>query len=232
MDEYKLRSDESVLFKCDTFDNTKILLTNLNLVIIKESKKFKKRKKDLSLEDQTPVNIYPVEDVKIYKDVPQIKLNNNTVEIYLTSTEITIEFCSRVDAYKFTNTAIELLTGKNSFTRGAEKFKSAIDTVDDTLGINTVGTVKNVVENGVTGCLLGFIGKKATGFSKKPSGGQMALNATKQLLNSKSSDCETSTSDEFNNNIEKLEKFKKLLDAGIITKEEYEQKKLELLNSI
>lgn len=235
MDEYKLQPNESVLFKCNTYDDTEILLTNLNLVIIKKIKKVKKRKKGLLSENQSPLNIYPVEDIKIYKDVPQIKSKNNTVEIYLTSTEISIDFYSRGDAYKFTNTAVELLTGKNTFARGAEKFKNAIDVVDDTLGINTVDTVKNVVENGVAGGILGIIGQKRK--SKGQSGIKKSFNVLQQAIDSNSTenrllDNKNDNPNEINDRVEKLKKLKSLLDEGILTQEEFDRKKEELLNTL
>lgn len=224
MEYYNLREDESVLYIGEAYKIKQVILTNLNLITVIVKKPYSKK--------SPLIDIYPVDKIKIYKDVPQIKTNDCTAEIYLTTKELKLTFFSKGELNKFVNAAFELITGKDAFSRNTDKVKNAVDAVDNSLGINTIETVKNVVENGVSGSLLGFLGKKAYGLSKKSSSGQMVLNATKQMIDSESSVTKTSEPDEFDDNIEKLKKLKKLLDADIITQEEYEQKKLELLNSI
>ena len=44
--------------------------------------------------------------------------------------------------------------------RGVKKVKNAFDKVDDVLGFDTRGTVKGVIENGITGTLLKGIKKE------------------------------------------------------------------------
>ena len=43
--------------------------------------------------------------------------------------------------------------------RGVKKVKNSFDKVDDVLGFDTRGTVKGVIENGITGTLLKGIKK-------------------------------------------------------------------------
>lgn len=231
MDNYSLKPDETILFQGDAYDGIQVILTNHNLIIVK------KKEKLFSKTDVT-VEVYPKEEIKIYKDVPQIKANNCNVMIYLLSKEIQIEFKTRGEVHKFTSAAFELLTGKTAFARGAEKVKNAVDVVDNTLGINTVETVKSVVTNGVIGCVTGGLGKKINKASKgKNSKMKMALNATKGVLESKALVSEANShlseqTPDYDEQIQKLEKMKSLLDSGVITQEEFDTKKAELLGKL
>ena len=172
--------------------------------------------------------------IKIYNDIPQIKQKDCSVEIYLTSTERKIDFSQKSDAHKFTKAAYELLTGKTLSARGAEKVSNAIGLVDTALGINTVDTVKNVLENGITGSVLGVFGKKAAHTTKNTNIVKEALDVTKSVLDSKHTGdsqhtAETGTQTDYNEQIETLKKLKDLLDAGVLTQEEFDAKKKEVL---
>lgn len=150
MNNYKLKENEVVLYKGDvTLSNKnskRLILTNLNIVLIDQ-------------EDNVSIEIYPIEDIKLYQGQPQIKKKGNLVEIYLLSTEIDFVFNSKIELNKFISEAIKLLTGKTAVERGAEKVKNAIKLVDDTLGINTVSAVGSVVKDGVVGKGFKKIGK-------------------------------------------------------------------------
>lgn len=207
MEHYNLAADESVLFRSDADKGVTVILTNINLVVITKTKKpFSK--------EQVTVDVYPKENIKMYNDVPQVKQSGYDVEVFLTTTEVKITFVSKIEAHKFVSIAFDLLTGKTGGERGAAKVKGAIGIVDDTLGIDTVGTVKTVLENGVTRSVLGVFGKKIG----KPQSAAAVPKAT-----------DTPTSD---SPAEKLKKLKELLDAGIITQDEFDAKKQEILSGM
>lgn len=224
MEHYNLQANESVLYKNhisyskNRRASCELILTNLNLVIISTTKKaFSK--------PQTEVESFPIEEIKVYNEVPQIKAKETTVEIYLTSTEFTITFSSMIEAQKFTNTAYKLITGKSLASRGADKVKSAINLVDNTLGVSTVETVKSVVEDGITGSILGGIGKKMTkGVRGVTKGLVMSTKITETPPEPK-----TPVTMSYDEQIETLNKMKTLLDAGVLTQEEFDIKKKEIL---
>ena len=160
MENYCLQENEALLYKTKLYGGIEVLLTNINLILIKTTK-VKEGKKIFAKErEETDVTVFPVCDIKLYKDIPQIKVKDSSVEIFFATSEEKLDFPSKIEAHKFVHIAYELLTGKSLATRGAEKVKKAISLVDDTLGFNTIGTVRNVMENGITGSLMGKIGKK------------------------------------------------------------------------
>lgn len=232
MEDYSLQSDEAVLYKGRaTFGNNKtsseLLLTNINIVVITKTK-------ILFSKEQVDLRSFPVKDMKVYNDVPQIKQHNCIVEIYLINTEITFNFYSKLEAYKFANAANKLLTGKSMSERGAEKVKGAVNLVDDAFGISTVGAIKSVVENGVIGSVFGGFGKKAQAQTKGGNALTGVLSVTKGLLGKKTNEeespkIEASPAMAIDAQIETLKKLKDLLDTGIITQEEFDVKKKQIM---
>ena len=65
-----------------------------------------------------------------------------------------------LEARKFTGKIIDAVTGTTVAKRGSNKIKDAFNMVDDTLGLDTRGTIKGVLENGVKGTILNGIAKK------------------------------------------------------------------------
>jgi|GEM_PF-420587 len=236
MENYFLQSNEAVLYKGEaTFGNNRtsseLFLTNINIVVITKTKK-------LFSKEQVDLNNFPVEDIKVYNDVPQIKQNGCMIEIYLTNTEITLDFDSKFTAHKFANAANKLVTGKSMSERGAEKVRGVVNLVDDTLGISTVGTIKSVVENGVengvVGTVFGGFGKKAHAQAKGGNTLTEILSVTKGVLGKKTNEeerpkIETSPAMSVDDQIETLKKLKDLLDTGIITQEEFDAKKKQII---
>ncbi|WP_255575608.1 SHOCT domain-containing protein [Caproiciproducens faecalis] len=232
MEDYSLQSDEAVLYKGRaTFGNNKtsseLLLTNINIVVITKTKKF-------FSSEQVDLKSFPVKEIKVYNDVPQIKQHDCMVEIYLTNTEIIFDFYSKIEAYKFANAANKLVSGKSMSERGAKKVKGAVNLVDDTFGISTVGAIKSVVENGVVGAVFGGFGKKAQAQAKGGNALTGVLSVTKGLLGKKTNEeeipkLETSPAMDVDAQIETLKKLKDLLDTGIITQEEFEIKKKQIM---
>lgn len=239
MDYYDLQPNESLLYKSSgrlvnknekyleslsTNTNTELILTNLHLIMIKKSKK-------LFAKEQVEHEIYPVGEIKVYNETPQIKQDNTRVEIFLISGEKVIDLFSKHEVRKFINKAYDLLTGKSTAVRGAGKVKGAVNLVDNALGINTVNTIKNVVENGVVSSVLG------KGMRDKVKNSNVltdVLNTTKDLMGKKVGDTESPQPEKdstvpFENQIETLKKLKELLDTGIISQEEFDAKKKQIL---
>ena len=102
----------------------------------------------------------PHENIKIYNESAQIKQKGSNVDIQTIDKNISVEFSGMFEARKFTGKAIDAVTGTTLAKRGSQKVKNAIDLVDDTLGLDTRGTFKSVLENGVKGTILNGIGKK------------------------------------------------------------------------
>jgi hypothetical protein len=229
MDDYSLQSNEVVLYKGEAhFAHNKarseLLLTNINIVIITKTKK-------MFSKEQVDLQTFPVDGLKIYNDVPQAKRDDCTVELYHVTAEITLEFDTKSEARKFVDAVYKLATGKSKPERGANKFKGAVNLVDNTLGVDTLGAIKNVVENGVVYSILGGVGKKAPG---KKDGLSQAAGIAKDLVSKKTGEgkspkSETGSSLSFDDQIEALKKLKDLLDSGIITQEEFDAKKKQLM---
>ena len=226
---YKLESDEVALFESDVSlkenkGKNVILITNHNIVIETTKKKMFK-KPEFSLQ------VYPTSDIKLYNDQPQIKQKSNDVFVSLINKELQLTFESMFLARKFVTKAIESVTGKTVSARGAGKIKSAIGLVDDTLGIDTIGTISGVMENGVVKSILG--GTKSRQVSNN-SGiidtvadvVEIATGKDVPKLNPNNK-CEMS----YDEKIDAVKKLKGLLDVGAITQEEFDAKKKDLLGS-
>ena len=224
---YKLESDEVALFESDVSlkenkGKNVILITNHNIVIETTKKKMFK-KPEFSLQ------VYPTSDIKLYNDQPQIKQKSNDVFVSLINKELQLTFESMFLARKFVTKAIESVTGKTVSARGAGKIKSAIGLVDDTLGIDTIGTISGVMENGVVKSILG--GTKSRQVSNN-SGiidtvadvVEIATGKDVPKLNPNNK-CEMS----YDEKIDAVKKLKGLLDVGAITQEEFDAKKKDLL---
>lgn len=225
MENYSLQANEVLLYKGEAYNGLEIMLTNLNLIIVKKTQKLFKKA-------QVETFVYSKDDIKVYNEIPQVKQKESSVEIFLSLEEIKVDFYSRAEARKFVNSVYELLTGKSITTRGAEKVKSAIKLVDTTLGIDTIDTVKNAMENGIAGSLLGGIGKKV-GIKSKSSVIKESVNVAKDVIGTATTITATQTiekTEDYNEKIENVKKLKELLDVGILTQEEFDEKKKQLLD--
>lgn len=156
MKDYELKVDEVVLYKGDVSyeereGDTYLYLTNRNLVLVTKLKKF-------FSEEKTSVDVFPVSEIKIYEEKPQIKVEKNKVEIYFTNTELTFAFSNVMELYKFTASAKKLLTGKSAMERGAEKVKSGIELVNDTLGVDVVADTTTALKGGLLGKVSDRVG--------------------------------------------------------------------------
>ncbi|MGN1212417.1 MAG: hypothetical protein ACI4TZ_00050 [Christensenellales bacterium] len=162
MKHYDLKEDEVVLYKgkisfADRHTNTQLVLTNYSIVFITITS-------EIGEKETAETEVYLTADVKNYKGIPQIKSTANNVEIFFKSTEKEFVFETKNELHKFVSELNKLLTGKTGAERNAEKFKSAIGLVNDTLGVDIVQTANNLIQNGFGGS-LGKIGKSL--FNKK-----------------------------------------------------------------
>ena len=154
---YTLEADEVVLYEGDVLSqdykgSTYITLTSRKLVVEKESGIFKKVR-----EIQDSIDLA---DVKIYNDAAQVKQKMSDVEIQTVAKNITFTFSGMIEARKFAGKLIDAVTGTTLAKRVSDKTKAGFEMVDDTLGIDTRGTIKSVLEKGIKGTLINGIGKK------------------------------------------------------------------------
>ena len=162
MKNYQLQGDEVVLYKGDiTLQGqeqvSQLILTNLNVVFISNQND----------EDNAELEIFSVDDIKIYKDIPQIKAQKNQVEIYFVPTEKVFALKSKKELTNFMQEAINLLTGKSKFERCVANVKRKVDLVDNTFDIDTVDLVKSAVKNGATSAINKIAGLGKNLFKKK-----------------------------------------------------------------
>ncbi len=149
MENYKLEENEVVLYKGSAIldkekGTTELILTNLNLVLITTKKK-------LFSEPEVTVKTYPMEQVKVYQNTPQIIRKDSKIEVYFLNGETEFSLTNNKEAKKFSSVALELVTGRNTlertFEKTVDKSKHAIGVVDDKLGIDSVDMVKKGAKN-------------------------------------------------------------------------------------
>lgn len=243
MNNYQLTSDETVLYKGvilnysekekhNSFGSTviyELILTNLNMIFVTKVKK-------LLSKEESSYNVIPIDTIKIYNDKPQVKQKGTDFVVYFTNQEYSFSLPSKLEAVKFHNKIMELLTGKSMSIRNSEKFKSAVNIVDDTLGIDSLGTVTSVLQNGVKGTIFNGINKKTA--TAKPSTKKIINSVLDVIGNNNNAETnvkciETNTSENTkqisDEQIETIKKLKDLLDLGVLSQEEFDTKKKELL---
>lgn len=157
MGNYELQADEVVLYEGNATSkeykgNLLITLTSYRVVFEKEKGVFKK--------EHELIDIIQLENVKFYNDTAQIKQKGSEVTVQTVEKNITLVFSGMLEARKFTGKIMDAVTGTTVVKRGSDKIKDAFNMVDDTLGFDTRGTIKGVLENGVKGTILNGIGKK------------------------------------------------------------------------
>lgn len=231
MIEYAMKEDEVVLYKGEaTVDDSQhisdILLTNVNLVITTRIKK-------IFAKDEVYTQVFPLSKLKVYQNAPQLKQKGNKVELFFANKNIVIEFSSFLAPHKFVNELTKLLTGKTVSERGADKVKGFVGIVDDALGIDTIGTIKGIAENGLAGTVLRGFGRKEPASQTAQTAVIQAAEIAKGLL-SQNETKQTQTEPEksalnIDQQIETMKKLKELVDSGILTQEEFEAKKKEIM---
>lgn len=157
MENFELQSDEVILYEGavtakEYKGNLLLTLTSQKIILEKEKGLFKK--------ERELVDIILLENIKFYNETAQITQKGNTVEIQAITKNTTISFSGMLEARKFTGKIIDAATGTTLAKRVSDKTKSAFNMVDETLGLDTRGTMKSLLENGVKGTILNGIGKK------------------------------------------------------------------------
>ena len=157
MGNYELQADEVILYEGiatskEYKGSLQLTLTSGKMIFEKEKGIFKK--------ERELVDTISLENIKIYNNEAQIKQKGADVTIQTVEKNIPLSFSGILDARKFTGKIIDAVTGTTLAKRSSNKIKDAFNMVDDTLGLDTRGTIKGVLENGVKGTLLNGIKKK------------------------------------------------------------------------
>lgn len=157
MANYELLADEVVLYEGTASSNqhkgSLVLTLTSQKIVLEQDKGMFKKTREL-------VGVIGLATIKFYNDTAQIKQKGAEVDVQTTSGNVTFTFSSMFEAGKFKGKIIDAATGTTLGKRVSEKTKGVFDMVDDTLGLDTRGTIKGVLENGVKGVLLNGIGKK------------------------------------------------------------------------
>ena len=157
MTNYELTMNEVVLYEGQVTGSVykgrlQLTLTSQKIIFEVEKGIFKK--------ERELVEIVCLDSIKSYNGTAQVKQKNNIVDIQTNEKNITIVFSGMLEARKFTGKAIDAATGTTLAKRSSDKIKGAFNMIDDTLGIDTRGTVKGILENGVNSTIINGIGKK------------------------------------------------------------------------
>lgn len=141
MSIYKLNETEVVLYKGDVvFSNSqttvKLILTNQNIVFVRN--------------ESDSVDVNSVDNIKVYKSVPQIITKGHNVELYLKDKEIEFSFVKKSELNKFKTAALELLTGKTKAERRADKVKGSIELINNTINVDIVKETGKLITNNAT----------------------------------------------------------------------------------
>ena len=157
MGNIELQADEVILYEGAVSTN----IHKGNLLITLTSKKIVlEREKGLFKKERELVDSLSLDEVKYYNDAPQVKQKGSAVDVQTSSENLTITFSGMIEARKFTGKIVDAVTGTTLAKRVSDKTKDAFNIVDDTLGLDTRGTIKGILEKGVKGTILNGIGKK------------------------------------------------------------------------
>lgn len=157
MMSFELQPEEVILYEgavtCNAYKGNPVMtLTSMKIVFEKEKGLFKK--------ERELVDIIQFSEIKFYNGAVQIKQKGSSVEIQTVEKNLTIQFSGMLEAGKFTGKAVDAITGTNIAKRSSDKIKDAFSMVDDTLGFDTRGAIKGVLEQGIKGTVLNGFGRK------------------------------------------------------------------------
>ena len=155
---YTLDSDEVILFEGEVGYNRDVVgdyltLTNKRM-IFERQKGIIKKKKEL-------IESISLEDIKIYNNEVQCNAKGFDINIQTKEKNIKVRFNGLIAPSKVCTLIRTELTGTDTLSRGSNKVNKVLNTVDETLGLDTRGIVKGVLENGIKGSIInGIKGKK------------------------------------------------------------------------
>lgn len=232
MNNFPLDLDEVVLFKevgavkrGET--PVDVLLTNKRFVLMYKVKRF-------FIKEETQSDTYSIAAIKIYQGTPQIKVKDDTAEIYLTSQVLNMQFASKGVLKRFVTELNQVITGKTDLERGAESVYETVAKVDRALGFNALETIRAVAEKGVLGSVLDGVSAVSNPATSNSSNLTKVLSFTKAALDTtevrgKETKEVPSGSTDIDSQFEQLKKLKALLDTGAINDEEYSLMKSKIL---
>lgn len=152
MENYQLGKEEVVLKRAEiqllpdgkkngkqTKTQTELLLTNLNIVFIKRTKKIFKK-------EEVETEIYSLNEIKKYNEMPYLVRKSKLVEIYFETAETFLEFNDKKQAKEFFDAAMRVASGNSKFVRSVKKVKKEIDDTNKALNIDIVGATKKIAD--------------------------------------------------------------------------------------
>ncbi len=148
---YSLDNDEVILLESEVGYNRNIVndyvtLTNKKMILESQKGIFKKRKE--------LIEIINLDDIKIYNNEVQCKAKGFDVNIQTVNKNIKLTFNGLINPQKLATKITDVLTNTSLSTRGSNKVKKAIDTIDNATGLESREILKGVLENGIKGTLL------------------------------------------------------------------------------
>ncbi len=157
MGNFELQSNEVLLYEgtitsAEYKGSLLLTLTSQKMIFEKEKGLFKK--------ERELIDIIPLDSIKFYNNAAQIKQKSDPVEIQTVAKNISLFFSGMLEARKFTGKIVDAATGTTLAMRVSEKTKDAFNMVDETLGVDTRGAIKGILEHGVKGAILNGIVKK------------------------------------------------------------------------
>lgn len=159
MGNFELESDEVVLFEGNVVYKNDIGRHSVKFTLTSKKMIFEKEKGILKKQIEI-VDIIPLQEVKIYNGEVQSKQKSSELNIQTINKNITLYFSGIFEARKVNNKIIDTISGTSIAERGSDKIKGAINLVDETLGLDTRGMVKGLMENGVKGTIINGLKKK------------------------------------------------------------------------
>lgn len=225
MKHYELQADEVILYRGQVNllpdgkpakpapfkkSETDVILTNLHLIVDETVRGLFNKSVDTL--------IYDVDVIKKYNDVPQVIQKGAYVDVYLIGTELFFQFPNKKEATLFTNAALRLLTGYSKLVRGVKKAQKAVRETEDALDIDIKGAMKTAAS--VT------VDVVSQSKAKQGVGKTIGMFAQSIFKKKKEKQMPALTGE----NMEKLNQLKKMLDENIISQEEYDNMKSQILN--
>ena len=154
---YSIDQDEVILYEgkvgyLKESQNVDFVLTSKKMIFEKTKGIFKKEKK--------LVDLIELDKIKKYNDTICVKQKSNEINVQTIDKNLSLYFSGMIEAKKVFTKIIDTTTGTTMTKRGTEKVKNALDIVDETLGLDTRGIVRGVLENGVKGTIINGIKKR------------------------------------------------------------------------
>lgn len=157
---YEIEENEVILYEGSVrYKNESNKTISINFVltskrmIFEQEKGFFKKQKEL-------VDIINLSDIKIYNGEVQCKQKYDELIIQTNKRNFSLFFDGLIETRKVSAKIINAVTGTTTAERGSEKVKEAFNLVDETLGLDTRGIAKGIIENGIKGTIINGIKKK------------------------------------------------------------------------